>query len=122
MKIKGFVDSNFCPRIPFHSVKGEKIYLVVDTGFNGTLCLPKNLIKDLNFEPIGTYEIELADGSRIPSPVYAGEILWFRKKMEVLAHETLATDGLLGTQLLIGAYFELDIEDNVVLISQKLLA
>lgn len=119
MKIKGFVDSHFCPRIPFRSTKGEKVSLVVDTGFNGTLCLPKNLIKDLGFEHVGTYEIELADGSRIPSVVYAGEILWFRKRMEVLAHETIATDGLVGTQLLMGTYFELDVENNFVLISEK---
>lgn len=119
MKIKGFIDANFCPRIPFRSVSGEKLSLVVDTGFNGSLCLPKRLIKELNFQYVGTYEIELADGSRIPSPVYNGEILWFRKQMEVLAYETVSQDGLVGTALLRGTYFELDIDANLVLISKK---
>lgn len=119
MKIRGFVDANCCPRISFRTLKGEKVYLVVDTGFNGSLCLSKNLIRELDFEYIGTYEIELADGSRIPSPVYAGDILWFGKKAEVLAHETVSTDGLVGTELLRGAYFELDIEAGLVLISTK---
>lgn len=119
MKIKGFVDDHGCPRIPFQSLKGNKIYLVVDTGFNGVLCLPKTLIKELNLEYIGTHEIELADGSRVPSPIYSGEIIWFREKTEVLAYETASTDGLVGTDLLRGAYFELDVEANIVLISKK---
>jgi len=119
MKIKGFVDDNFCPRIPFQSFHGKKLSLVVDTGFNGSLCLPKALIEELNFQPVGTYEIELADGSRIPSAIYAGEILWFRKKKEVLAHETVSQDGLVGTQLLRDTYVELDLSKGFVLITQK---
>lgn len=119
MKIKGFVDANGCPRIPFQSLKGNKVYLVVDTGFNGVLCLPKTLIQELNFEYIGTHEIELADGSRVPSPVYSGEIIWFREKTEVLAYETVSTDGLVGTELLRKTFFELDIDANFVMITKK---
>ncbi|MBI2341709.1 MAG: hypothetical protein HYY43_04720 [Deltaproteobacteria bacterium] len=119
MKIKGFVDVNLCPRIPFFSVKSEKLSLVVDTGFNGALCLPKHLLRDIGFEPIGTYEIELADGSCVPSAVYLGEILWFRRRTPVIAHETLSVEGLVGTELLRGSYFELDIEKNFVLITKK---
>lgn len=119
MKIKGFVDSHGSPRIPFQSLTGEKIYLVVDTGFNGSLCLPKNLIKELNFQYVGTFEIELADGSLVPSLLYSGEILWFQKKTEILAYETVSRDGLVGTDLLRGTYFELDMDDNVVMITRK---
>lgn len=119
MKIKGFVDAHNCPRVPFQSLKGRKLSLVVDTGFNGALCLPLNLIKELGFENVGTYEIELADGSCIPSRIYSGDILWFRKKTPVIAHETVSQDGLVGTELLRGAYFELDIDDNLVMITSK---
>lgn len=119
MKIKGFIDKSGCPRIPFRSIERGNLSLVVDTGFNGSLCLPKKLIQELSFNYVGTYEIELADGTRMTSRVYAGEILWFRKKTEVLAHETVSQDGLVGTELLRGAYFEMDIDKNLVLITQK---
>lgn len=119
MKIRGFVDPNGCPRIPFRSLEGEKFYPIVDTGFNGSLCLPKNLIKALNFQYVGTFEIELADGSKVPSPVYLGEILWFQKKTEVFAYETVSVEGLVGTQLLRSSYFEFDMDANFVMITRK---
>lgn len=119
MKIKGFIDDNLSPRIPFRSSDGVTIHLVVDTGFNGALCLPLKLIRELKFVEVGSYEIELADGSKIASTVYSGEIIWFQKKLEVLAHATQARDGLLGTELLRGAYLELDIEANYVMITKK---
>ncbi len=119
MKIKGFIDENRCPRIYFQSVTGHKVSLVVDTGFNGTLCLPKQLINELNFEFMGTYEIELADSSRVQSPIYSGEIIWFRKKREVIAYGTESSVGLLGTELLRGVYFELDIDKNFVMITEE---
>lgn len=102
MKIKGFVDDSGCPRIPFRSLEGEKWSLVVDTGFNGALCLPDHLIKHLEFSYAGTYEIELANGDRLDSKVYVGEILWFQKKTEVLAHETISREGLVGTDTPLG--------------------
>jgi len=119
VKTKGFVDQNLCPRIPFLSIEGEKLSLVVDTGFNGALCLPRPLLKELNFEMIGTYEVELADGSCVPSAVYLGELLWFKKKTSVIAHETLSSEGLVGTELLRGCRFELEIDKNFVLIIKK---
>ena len=119
MKIKGYVDENRSPCIYFRSSQSEKYSLVVDTGFNGSLCLPKKLIKELNFQKIGTYEVELADGSIVPSPVYSGEIIWFRQKTEVIAHETVSHEGLIGTELLRGTYFELDIDANYVMITKK---
>lgn len=119
MKIKGFVDETFTPRIPFRSLDGKTLSLVVDTGFNGELCLPRKLIKELNFKPVGTYEIELADGKCIPSSIYLGEILWFRRRTELLAHETLSPTGLVGTELLRGTFFELDMDDGLVMITEK---
>lgn len=119
MKTKGFVDRNFCPRIPFLSVDGKKLSLVIDTGFNGALCLPRTLLKELNFEMVGTYEVELADGSCVPSSVFLGEILWFRKRTPIIAHETLSSEGLLGTELLKGCRFELEMDRDFVLVTKK---
>ena len=119
MKIKGFVDEHGCPRIFFQSITGQKLSLVVDTGFNGALCLPKYLIQELDLQHMGTYEIELADGSVVLSQIYSGEIIWFRKKKEIIAHATESKVGLVGTQLLHGVYFEMDIDKNIVMITES---
>ncbi len=37
----------------------------IDTGFNGDLVLPQNLIDDLELPPSGTLKAVLADGSEV---------------------------------------------------------
>jgi len=119
MKLIGWMDDQLSPRIKFSIVLGTELELVVDTGFNGELVLPKTYLKKLGFRYRGWTLVELADGSEVPTRFYEGTIIGFGKKRKVRIHKTESEDALLGTQMLIGYIFELDIEANKVVIAKK---
>jgi predicted aspartyl protease len=119
MRLRGWVDEQFSPRIKINAAGGTDLEPVVDTGFSGQLVLPKRYLKKLGFAYRGWRLIELADGSKIPSAFYEGTIYWFGRKQNVWAHPTKSEDALLGTQMLIGYIFDLDIEGNYVAITKK---
>lgn len=119
MKIEGWFDPDLSPRIEITTLQGKELNLVVDTGFNGQLCLPLSLLKEIGFEYVGPTEVELADGSVVETMIYEGVILWFGGERRVATHATSSEDGLLGTQMLFGTILELDIDENKVLFKSK---
>jgi clan AA aspartic protease len=119
MRLKGWVDDQLSPRIKISITRGKELDIVVDSGFNGEIMLPKRHLKKLGFEYRGWTLVELADGSKVPSAFYEGSVLWFGQKRKVRVHPTKSEDALLGTQMLIGYVFELDIEGDRVIIKKK---
>lgn len=93
--------------------------LVVDTGFNGELCLPLPVLKDIGFTYVGPTQVELADGSIAETMIYEGTILWFGQERRVAVHVTSAESSLLGTQMLFDTILELDIDERKVLFKNK---
>ena len=85
----------------------EPIKAVVDTGYDGWLSLPQSLIHDLELQWINFGRAVLADGSECGFDVYAGEVIWDRRRVhiEIDASETTP---LVGMQLLEG--FELTMQ------------
>ncbi len=85
----------------------EPIQAVVDTGYDGWLSLPQSLIHDLELQWISFGRAALADGSECGFDVYAGDVVWDRRRVhiEIDASETMP---LVGMQLLEG--FELTMQ------------
>ena len=80
---------------------------VVDTGFNGDLILPIELVLGLELIPQGYQKATLGDGTISQFRVYAGTVIWdgSRKAVEVNA----ATSGvLIGMGLLDGYKLEVN--------------
>ena len=73
----------------------------IDTGFNGDLVLPKNLISQLGLVHSGTVKAILADGSQVTLKTYACQLDWFGSQRDL---EIVSNDGeypLLGIGLLL---------------------
>lgn len=105
--MKGYVDEFGQPRVEA-TVMGAKggatIWAIVDTGFNGEVCLPILIATQLGLELYGYEEMELADGAIKASLVFEGKFILgdesgFRPVRIIL---TEAADTLLGTELLQG--------------------
>jgi clan AA aspartic protease len=73
---------------------------IVDTGFDGYLCVPTRLAVQLGLELIGDQTVELADGTQKYQLVFAGSVRFFGATREVQIMLTDSADGLIGTQLL----------------------
>ena len=76
------------------------ITAIVDTGFDGDLCLPTRHAVQLGLELIGEQHIELADGTQRYELVFAGSVRLFGETRTVEIMLTKSEDALLGTRLL----------------------
>jgi clan AA aspartic protease len=84
---------------------------VVDTGFNGDLILPIEMVLELELIPQGYQKATLGDGTISQFRVYTGTVIWdgSRKLVEVNA----ATSGvLIGMGLLEGYKLEVNTTPN----------
>ena len=95
------------------------IEAIVDTGFNGELTLPSDLLQSLGAIPAGTRTAELADGSLVVMNVHAVRILWHGQPCDVAAMETDSTP-LVGMSLLWGSRVAFDARDQGTLAIEEI--
>ncbi|MBM3242361.1 clan AA aspartic protease [Candidatus Poribacteria bacterium] len=89
----------------------QRVEAVIDTGFNGYLTLPRNLINRLKLQLVGHRRATLGDGNIVVLDVYFTTVLWHTRAQEVLV---LQADGgpLVGMSLLYGNRVTLDVVDD----------
>lgn len=80
-------------------IKSEVIELLLDTGFNGHLMLPQNLIDKLELEQIGISDYITASGEKKLTNVYKAELEFFDEGVEVPLLSTDADFSLAGMEL-----------------------
>jgi clan AA aspartic protease len=96
--VEGYIDEYRHPKV-VAMVNGVAIDAVVDTGFDGDLCLPIEVAIQLGLNLCDTIEVELADGTRKRELVFTGEVKLGDKTKKVGIMLTESEEGLLGTQM-----------------------
>lgn len=85
--ISGTVTTNFDAIVPLTLVNEggiqHDIEAIVDTGFNGWLSLPLDLIEEMEFSWTHIAWVLLADDSETPCDVYDGSVLWNEKSRRI---------------------------------------
>ena len=87
------------------------IQAVVDTGFNGFLTLPIDVLNAVGASTAGTRRAELGDGNLVELDVYVARVNWHGKNRDVLAIQVEATP-LVGMSLLWGSRVGFDAQDG----------
>lgn len=84
----------------------------IDTGFNGYLVMPSQLIDQIGLTKEAATDAVLADGTSVVLESYSCLIEWFgdRYRVQVVANSGSTT--LLGTALLGGRRLFIDYEDG----------
>ena len=118
-RMQGWWDAELSPHIELHLPTGEAIDVVVDSGCNGEVVLPKPFITQLGLKNDGSIFSRLADGRVLEVEVYIGEILWFGQRREVRIQATDSHEGYLGTELFRGCIVELDLDADRVSFRKK---
>jgi clan AA aspartic protease len=83
---------------------------VVDTGFNGFLTLPTDIIESLGASIAGTRRAELGDGNIIELDIYSVTVQWHGEHREVLALQAGSTP-LIGMSMLWGSRVQFNAQD-----------
>jgi clan AA aspartic protease len=85
--------------------------VVVDTGFNGTLTLPSDVIAALGLIWRNRSQVTLANGAVEEVDVYAATVIWDGQPRNVLV-EAAETDPLVGMTLLHGYDLHVQVIDG----------
>ena len=92
---------------------------ILDTGFDGFLCLPIPLAVSLGLELIDVTRTELADGTIVEDElVFVGRAEWDGMLMDVDILLTRSRDVLIGTAFLKGYLVRLDYKANTIRIEK----
>ena len=96
----------------------RRIAAVIDTGYNGSLTLPVDVVSALQLAFAGHRRAQLADGSVIIMEVYQALVFWHGKPQDVLVSQSTGAP-LLGMSLLSGSRLTLDVvKDGDVVIDE----
>lgn len=99
--LKGRVNRQGEPVISIQLILRDRP-IIIDTGFNGYLSVPRRLLTGSKWLAIGTEKFEIATGSVVEQEIFLGEISFDGKRGPVYSVATEAQDILIGTKLLRG--------------------
>jgi clan AA aspartic protease len=97
------------PEGTLHPVK-----TVLDTGFNGSFCLPKNILEQMGLEAATTQTFELADGRYIVEDTFFGEVIINHRPFVVELSGTDSDTALMGMAMLLEKEAIFNLKDMTV--------
>lgn len=118
IKESGKVNEQREPCIFVEFENGKNVELVVDTGFNGSISLPRSLMSEFGLKKISEEEIYGIGSHTEILDVALTKIIWFGEETEI---EVLINDGddrLLGSELLDGKILEINYQTNEVSVTE----
>jgi predicted aspartyl protease len=122
MTLRGSIDAYGHCWVPITIVGlRQEIFVeaILDTGFDGWVCLPMRLAVQLGLELCGFQTVELADGTRKEELVFSGEVIFGDKRGEVDITLTSGGDTLVGLGLLANSVMTIDLVGRNLEIVQK---
>jgi clan AA aspartic protease len=92
---------------------------IVDTGFDGDVCLPTALAVGLGLELSGETRVELADGSVKKALHFAGSVVFLGERRPAQIYLTDSDDALIGTSLLADCRLVVDFPTGDVRVTRR---
>ena len=97
----------------------QEIEAILDTGFNGSLTLPPELIATLRLEWRTRGMVMLANGAEDSCDIYAASVVWDGGPRNILI-EAADTDPLVGTGLLYGHEVQVQVIEGGRVVIERL--
>lgn len=115
---KGFVNNNLESVLEIQLSNGAKIECVIDTGFNGSLLLPRKFIEENSMKFVGMEEVVMVEQNTILIETAIANLIWLGEEfsLQILVSEN--NEALLGTQMFIDSKLEIDYKNLTVKITK----
>ncbi|HLM01494.1 MAG TPA: hypothetical protein VK400_10615 [Pyrinomonadaceae bacterium] len=115
---KGFINEDLEAILSVQLINGSDVECIIDTGFNGSLLLPRKFVEDNSLALVGREPVTMVEQNIIEVDVVSGEINWLGGKslVRVLVSET--NEALIGTQMLAASVMEIDYKNKTVKITK----
>ena len=120
--MRGYIDERRLCRAEITVIGGRQTIVIggiVDSGFNGDLCLPTQTATQLGLELCGLQRIELADGTKKRNLIFAGEVIFDGERKWVEIFLTDSEDALIGAGLFLDHILTINYVDQIVEITRK---
>ena len=121
MAIKEFgkVNEYLEPIVTLELANGAKIDCLVDTGFNGTLFLPRDFIEANNLVSVGEQEFNsVAQAESHFAEVFVADVKWLGSEFEVRIIAGEYGSALIGAGMMLDAKLEIDYTRLTVVIEK----
>ena len=115
---KGFVNENFEAVLNIKLSDGATIDCVLDTGFNGTLILPREFTEENAILPFSRVQVDLVEDKTAEIDVASAEVQWLGEEVSINILVSETDEALIGTQMLIDAILEIDYKNLTVKITK----
>lgn len=116
--ISGHVDKDLQARVPLSVVSEDgnitTLNAVVDTGFNGQVCVSIFEIKKIKLTFAHVEKFELGNGKIVDQDVFLGEIIFDKQALLANILVSSSEDTLIGASLLAGKKLEIDYSRQTV--------
>jgi len=117
----GKVNEYLEPIVTLELRNGAKIDCLVDTGFNGTLFLPRNFIKINNLVSVGEQEFNsVAQSESHFAEVFVAVVKWLGEEFEVRVIAGEYGSALIGAGMMLRAKLEIDYSASSIVIEKVL--
>ena len=87
------------------------VEFILDTGFDGDLALPSNVLRQLDARPLFLSVRALGDGTLLECPVYQLDLDW-NEEARTVEIISLEHNPLIGTMLLEGYHLDVDMTEG----------
>ena len=115
---KGLVNENLEAVLRIKLQNNAVIDCVIDTGFNGSLLLPRKFVEENSMTFLGLEKVELVEKISAEIETALAEINWFDEKISILIYVSETGDSLIGTEMLIDSLLEIDYRNLTVKITK----
>ena len=115
---KGLVNENLEAVLPIRLANGAVIECVLDTGFNGSLLLPKEFVEANSMLFAGREEVVLVEEISAEIDTAIAEAVWLGETFSIRVLISETGEALIGTQMLVGAVLEIDYQNSTVKITK----
>ena len=95
------------------------ITAIIDTGFDGYVCLPISIAVHLGLELVSQGSVELADGTVKTELLFSGAVQFLGERRTVQIYLTDSEDALIGTSLLADCRLLIDFQAGTVRLTRK---
>ncbi len=119
IKESGKVNDQLEPCIFVEFENGKNVEFLIDTGFNGALCVPISLMKELGLKQVSEVEIFGVGLHQEVVGLAIAKITWFGRQTEI---EILINDGddrLLGSEMLDGKVLKIKYRNKKAAIAER---
>ncbi len=115
---KGIVNENLEAVLLVEFSNQSAIECVLDTGFNGSLLLPRKFVENNSMLFIGPEQVDLVEGISTEIDTALAEVDWLGDNFSIRIFVSETDEALIGVEMLIDSVLEIDYRTSIVKITK----